>query len=171
VLTYCSWKRGGGTVWATNTFHFPDTRPFTFIVHRALLDHIPAAYRACAPFCSTLESAPETVQVPREVWGSLATGSTTSPVKHSYLGRDSTVRAADQRLGAPTFLYRRFRKRKRIKRKYNGAQSRDTDSGYRIGSERARSDCGRNGVRISSFLSYLEVLTSEKESGRWLSIR
>ncbi|KAN0118369.1 hypothetical protein V8E52_005345 [Russula decolorans] len=55
-------------------FHFPQTRPFSFIVHRrALLDHIPAAHRACAPFCSTPEPAPETVQVPWEAWGVSAT--------------------------------------------------------------------------------------------------
>jgi hypothetical protein len=55
-------------------FHFPQTRPFSFIVHRrALLDHIPVAHRACAPFCSTPEPAPETVQVPWEAWGSSAT--------------------------------------------------------------------------------------------------
>src|SRR6266478_3842089 len=55
-------------------FHFPETRPFTFIVHRrALLDHIPAAHRACAPFCSTPEPAPETVLVPWEAWGAAAT--------------------------------------------------------------------------------------------------
>ena len=54
--------------------HSPKTRPFTFIVHRrALLDHIPDADRACAPFNSTLESAPETVQVPWEAWGVSAT--------------------------------------------------------------------------------------------------
>ena len=55
-------------------FHFPDTRPFTFIVHRrALLDHIPDAHRACAPFCSIPEPAPEPVQVPWEAWGTSAT--------------------------------------------------------------------------------------------------
>ncbi|KAF8492162.1 hypothetical protein F5888DRAFT_1731366 [Russula emetica] len=55
-------------------FHFPQTRPFTFIVHRrALLDHIPAAHRTCALFCSTPEPAPETVQVPWEAWGPSAT--------------------------------------------------------------------------------------------------
>jgi hypothetical protein len=55
-------------------FHFPQTRPFSFIVHRrALLDHIPAAHRTCAPFCSTSEPAPETVQVPWETWGTSAT--------------------------------------------------------------------------------------------------
>jgi len=55
-------------------FHFPETRPFTFIVHRrVLLDHIPPAHRACAPFCSIPEAAPETVQVPWEAWGVAAT--------------------------------------------------------------------------------------------------
>ena len=55
-------------------FHFPDTRPFAFIVHRrALLDHIPAAYRDCAPFFSAPEPAPEAVQVPWEAWGPSAT--------------------------------------------------------------------------------------------------
>ena len=52
----------------------PETRSFTFIVHRrALLDHIPDAHHSCAPFCSTLEPAPETVQVPWEAWGASAT--------------------------------------------------------------------------------------------------
>ncbi len=55
-------------------FHFPDTRPFSFIVHRrALLDHIPTALRACAPFSSIPDPAPETVQVPWEAWGASAT--------------------------------------------------------------------------------------------------
>lgn len=63
-------------------FHFPDTRPFAFIVHRrALLDHIPAPHRACAPFCcSTPEPetapapAPETApHVPWDAWGVAAT--------------------------------------------------------------------------------------------------
>ncbi len=47
-------------------FHFPETHPFTFIVHcHALLDHIPPVHHACAPF----SSIPKTVQVPWEVWG------------------------------------------------------------------------------------------------------
>lgn len=55
-------------------FHFPETRPFTFIVHRrALFAHIPAEYRACAPFCSIPEPAPETVRVPWETWGPATT--------------------------------------------------------------------------------------------------
>ena len=55
--------------------HFPpEMRPFTFIVHRcALLNHIPAVHRACAPYCSTTELAPDTVQVPWEAWGAAAT--------------------------------------------------------------------------------------------------
>ncbi|KAI0285737.1 hypothetical protein BC826DRAFT_1109157 [Russula brevipes] len=55
-------------------FHFPDTRPFTFIVHRrALLGHIPAAYRGCAPFCSIPEPAPAPAHVPWAEWGVTAT--------------------------------------------------------------------------------------------------
>jgi len=55
-------------------FHFPQTRPFSFIVHRrALLDHIPAVHRTCALFCSTPEPPPETVQVAWEAWGTTAT--------------------------------------------------------------------------------------------------
>ena len=51
-----------------------NTRRFTFFAHRrALLDHIPAAHRACAPFCSTPEPAPETMRVPWEAWGPSAT--------------------------------------------------------------------------------------------------
>jgi hypothetical protein len=39
--------------------HFPETRPFTFVVHRgALLAHIPVAQRAYPPFCSAPEPAP-----------------------------------------------------------------------------------------------------------------
>ena len=51
-------------------FHFPETRPFTFIVHRRVhLNHIPPVFRACTPFCSTPEPAPENVQVRWEAWG------------------------------------------------------------------------------------------------------
>ena len=46
----------------------------TLIVHRrALLTHIPAAHRACAPFCSTTEPAPALVDVPWSIWGPSAT--------------------------------------------------------------------------------------------------
>ena len=46
----------------------------TLIVHRhALLTHIPAAHRACAPFCSTTEPAPALVEVPWSIWGPSAT--------------------------------------------------------------------------------------------------
>jgi len=46
----------------------------TLIVHRrALLAHIPAAHRACAPFCSTPEPTPALVEVPWSVWGPPAT--------------------------------------------------------------------------------------------------
>jgi len=55
-------------------FHFPETRPFTFIVHRrALVEHIPAPHRACAPFCSAPGSEPESVHVPWAAWGVAAT--------------------------------------------------------------------------------------------------
>ena len=56
-------------------FQLPQTRPSsTFIVHRrTLLDLIPAAHRACALFCSTPETAPETVKLPWEAWGVSAT--------------------------------------------------------------------------------------------------
>jgi hypothetical protein len=51
-----------------------ETDLLTLIVHRrALLSHIPAAYRACAPFCSTPESKPALVKVPWSVWGPPAT--------------------------------------------------------------------------------------------------
>jgi hypothetical protein len=55
-------------------FHFPETRPFTFIVHhRALFAQIPAMHRTCTPFCSTPEATTATVQVPWEAWGAVAT--------------------------------------------------------------------------------------------------
>ncbi|KAI0287388.1 hypothetical protein BC826DRAFT_1045106 [Russula brevipes] len=55
-------------------FHSPDTRLFTFIVHRrALLGHIPAAYRECAPFCSIPEPPPAPAHVPWAEWGVTAT--------------------------------------------------------------------------------------------------
>jgi len=57
--------------------------PFAFVVHRrALLGHIPAVHRACAPFCSAPEPAPPLVHVPWSAWGPTATrwfsGSSTS---------------------------------------------------------------------------------------------
>jgi len=46
----------------------------TFIVHRrALLAHIPAAHRACAPFCSAPEPMPTPVHVPWSSWGPAST--------------------------------------------------------------------------------------------------
>ena len=56
--------------------NFVETRSFAFVVHRrALLDHIPAAHRACAPFCSipASEPPPEAVRLPWEAWGTSAT--------------------------------------------------------------------------------------------------
>ena len=47
---------------------------FTLTVHRrALLSHIPAAYRACPPFGSTPEPAPALMEVPWSIWGPPAT--------------------------------------------------------------------------------------------------
>ncbi|KAH9980743.1 hypothetical protein BJV74DRAFT_778968 [Russula compacta] len=60
-------------------FHFPETRPFTFIVHRrALAAQIPAEHRACAPYCCSVvaaaaESELEPAQVPWDAWGAAAT--------------------------------------------------------------------------------------------------
>jgi hypothetical protein len=59
-------------------FHFPETRPFTFVVHRgALLAHVPAAQRASPPF---YHSAPELesesaaqVPLPWAAWGPAVT--------------------------------------------------------------------------------------------------
>jgi hypothetical protein len=46
----------------------------TFIVHRrALFAHIPAAYRASAPFCSVTDPTPALVRVPWSSWGPAAT--------------------------------------------------------------------------------------------------
>ena len=51
-----------------------ETNLLTLIVHRrALLFHIPAAHRACAPFGSAPEPAPALVEVPWSVWGPPAT--------------------------------------------------------------------------------------------------
>jgi hypothetical protein len=52
----------------------PPYRPFIFIVHRhALLAHIPAPHRACAPFCSPPVPMPALEQVPWSAWGPTAT--------------------------------------------------------------------------------------------------
>ncbi|KAF8492164.1 hypothetical protein F5888DRAFT_1731372 [Russula emetica] len=80
------------------------SRPFTFIVHRrVLLDHIPAAHRACAPFCSTPEPAPETVQVPWEAWGPSATRWFESdPASVSWITTTAGQRAVTMEDGAST---------------------------------------------------------------------
>jgi hypothetical protein len=85
-------------------FHFPQSRPFTFIVHRrVLLDHIPAAHRACAPFCSTTEPAPETVEVPWEAWGPSATRWFESdPASVSWITTTAGQRAVTMEDGAST---------------------------------------------------------------------
>jgi len=54
--------------------HFSRRDWLTFIVHRrALMAHIPAAYCACAPFCSAPELMPTPVHVPWSAWGPAAT--------------------------------------------------------------------------------------------------
>jgi hypothetical protein len=53
---------------------FPETRPFSFIVHRhALLAHVPAALRSCPPFRVNSGSVPTPVEVPWSAWGIAAT--------------------------------------------------------------------------------------------------
>jgi hypothetical protein len=69
---------------------------FTFIVHRhALFAHIPAAHRACAPFCSPPVPMPALAQVPWSAWGPAATrwfvGSLPSPL--SWITRTAGQRA------------------------------------------------------------------------------
>ena len=55
-------------------FHFPETRPFTFIVHRhALLAHIPDAHRPYPPFCHTSDPTPPPAHIPWATWGVAAT--------------------------------------------------------------------------------------------------
>ena len=54
--------------------HLSGRNWLTFIVHRrALLAHVPAAHRACAPFCSAPEPVPTPVHVPWSAWGPAAT--------------------------------------------------------------------------------------------------
>ena len=85
-------------------FHFPETRPFTFIVHRrALFAHIPAAHRDSAPFCSTPEPAPATVQVPWEAWGIAATRwFEGDPASMRWITTTAGQRAVTMEDGAPT---------------------------------------------------------------------
>jgi hypothetical protein len=61
---------------AMGVFGFPDTRSFSFIVHRhALLAHIPEAQPACEPFhtVSAGKSIPTLVEVLWSTWGIAAT--------------------------------------------------------------------------------------------------
>ena len=85
-------------------FHFPETRPFTFIVHRrALFAHIPDAHRDSAPFCSTPEPAPATVQVPWEAWGPAATRwFEGDPASMRWITTTAGQRAVTMEDGAPT---------------------------------------------------------------------
>jgi len=59
---------------AYNYFYGTRRDWFILIVHRrALLAHIPAAHRTCAPFCSLPEPTPAVVEVPWSIWGPSAT--------------------------------------------------------------------------------------------------
>ena len=85
-------------------FHFPETRPFTFIVHRrALFAHIPDAHRACAPFCPTPEPTPAAVQVPWDAWGAAATRwFEGDPGSMRWITTTAGQRAVTMEDGAPT---------------------------------------------------------------------
>jgi hypothetical protein len=85
-------------------FHFPETRPFTFILHRrALFAHIPAAHRACAPFCSIPEPAPAAVQVPWEAWGAATTRwFEGDPASMRWITTTAGQRAVTMEDGVPT---------------------------------------------------------------------
>jgi hypothetical protein len=85
-------------------FHFPETRPFTFIVHRrALLAHIPAAHRACLPFCSPPEPVPAPAQVPWAAWGVAATRwFEGDPASMRWITTTAGQRAVTMEEGAPT---------------------------------------------------------------------
>jgi hypothetical protein len=84
--------------------HFPETRPFTFVVHRgALLAHIPVAQRAYPPFCSALEPAPPPVQVAWAAWGPAATRWLESDhASTRWITTTAGQRAVTMEDGAPT---------------------------------------------------------------------
>jgi len=81
---------------------FLETRPFTFIVHRcALLAHIPAAHRACPPFCFAPEHTP--AQVPWDVWGVSATRwFEGDPASMRWITTTAGQRSVTMEDGAPT---------------------------------------------------------------------
>jgi hypothetical protein len=80
----------------------------TLIVHRrALLTHIPAAHRACAPFCSTREPAPALVEVPWSIWGPLATRLfVESPMRMDFIDTTTGQRAVmlEDRMPTPIIV-------------------------------------------------------------------
>jgi hypothetical protein len=62
VIFDISYGHSSGRIW------------LTFVVHRrAFLAHIPAAHRACAPFCSAPEPVPTLVHVPWSACGPATT--------------------------------------------------------------------------------------------------
>jgi hypothetical protein len=83
-------------------FHFPETRPFTFIVHRrALIAQIPSAYRAYPPFCSIPE--PLAAQVPWAAWGPDVTRwFEGDPASMRWITTTAGQRAVTMEDGAPT---------------------------------------------------------------------
>jgi len=85
-------------------FHFPETRPFTFIVHRrALLAQIPDAYRAYPPFCSIPEPLPPSAQIPWAAWGPHVTRwFEGDPASMRWITTTAGQRAVTMEDGAPT---------------------------------------------------------------------
>lgn len=87
-------------------FHFPETRPFTFIVHRrALLAHIPDAHREYLPFRPTLTPDPASspAHVPWTTWGVAATRwFEGDPASMRWITTTAGQRSVTMEEGAPT---------------------------------------------------------------------
>jgi len=85
-------------------FHFPETRPFTFIVHRrALLAHIPDAHRGHLPFRPAPDPAPPPAHVPWATWGVAATRwFEGDPASMRWITTTAGQRSVTMEEGAPT---------------------------------------------------------------------
>ncbi|KAI9431717.1 hypothetical protein H4582DRAFT_2003725 [Lactarius indigo] len=87
-------------------FHFPEMRPFAFVVHRhALIALIPPAQRACAPFRSVPGAEP--TEVPWSEWGVPVTRWFESdPASMRWITTTSGQRAVtmEQRVPAPIIV-------------------------------------------------------------------